>query len=221
MKKAAVLWTGGKDSALALFESMGDFHIECLVTFVPTSGKNFVAHPLALMQLQAESIGLEHRCVPITEPFEKGYVDAIAALADSGIEVLITGDISLVNNQPNWIRQCAAGLVETHMPLWEQPRDVLLGKLVENSFEVICTLAYKQHFRNTIVGKMLDRGLVRKLLDKEHVAGIDPCGENGEYHTSVLSAPYFSHAIDLKGKRVVEADEYYHLVFDDISLSNM
>lgn len=74
MKKAAVLWTGGKDSALALFESMGDFHIECLVTFVPTSGKNFVAHPLALMQLQAESIGLEHRCVPITEPFERAML---------------------------------------------------------------------------------------------------------------------------------------------------
>ncbi|MDH5436921.1 MAG: diphthine--ammonia ligase [Gammaproteobacteria bacterium] len=216
MKNAAILWTGGKDSALALFESIGKFALDRLVTFVPEPQTEFLAHPVTLMKFQAESIGLRHQNIPIRKPFKDSYVEAIAGLKESGVEVLITGDISSVNNQPNWIKQCAEGILETHMPLWEVNRKELLHKLRDNDFEVICSLAYKKDFTNTIVGKRLDSALIEKLLDLGSRSGFDPCGENGEYHTCVLSAPFFDYKLKLLGENIKETDKFYYLVFEEI-----
>lgn len=107
MQKAAVLWTGGKDSVLALFESLRHFSIDRLVTFVPKPRHRFYAHPLELMNAQAESIGLPHQCLTVKEPFKDSYQKALSGLAQGGIDTVITGDIAPVDGQPNWINECA------------------------------------------------------------------------------------------------------------------
>ena len=207
--KAAVLWTGGKDSALAFQVSLNLYDIRRLVCFVPSDGRQFLAHPTELMEIQAQKIGIPIEFVPISEPYKPSYRQQIEAIKDTGIEILITGDISTVGGLPNWIEEVAAGLVEVHKPLWELDRHAILDTLISNKFKVICSLAYKKHFQTTIAGKYLDADLISELKQLP----IDACGEQGEYHTWVLDAPFFKEPVQLEGTRVIDADGYYYLTY--------
>ncbi|MDE0018246.1 MAG: hypothetical protein OXU51_18840 [Candidatus Poribacteria bacterium] len=209
-KKAAVLWTGGKDSALAFQVSLNLYDIRRLICFVPADNRQFLAHPTELMELQAQKIEIPIEFVPISEPYKQSYRQQIEAMRDTGIEILITGDISTVDGMPNWIEAVAAGLVEVHKPLWESDRHAILDTLISNKFKVICSLAYKKHFQQTIVGRYLDAELISELKQLP----IDACGEQGEYHTWVLDAPFFKEPVQLEGTHVVDADAYYYLTYE-------
>ena len=213
MKKAAVLWTGGKDSALAFQVSLNLYDIRRFVCFVPADNRRFYAHPTELMELQAQKIGIPIEFVPIAEPYKLSYQRQIEMLRDHGIEVLITGDISTVDGMPNWIEEVAAGLVEVHKPLWELDRDAILDTLIFNDFKVVCSLAYKKYFQLTIAGRYLDAELISELKQLP----IDTCGEQGEYHTWVLDAPFFKEPLQLEGTRVVETAAYCYLTYECIT----
>ena len=210
MKKAVVLWTGGKDSALALQVSLNLYDIRGLVCFVPADNRQFYAHPTQLMELQARKIGLPIEFIPISKPYALSYRQQIEKIRDNGIEVLITGDISTVGGMPNWIDGVAADLAQVYKPLWELDREAILDELVSKEFKVVCSLAYKKYFSSTIAGRYLDVKLISELKQLP----IDICGEQGEYHTWVLDAPFFKEFIQLEGVRVVEAAEYYYLTFE-------
>lgn len=209
MKKAAVLWTGGKDSALAFQVSLNLYDIRRLVCFVPADNRQFYAHPTQLMELQAQKIGLPIEFMPISEPYESSYRQQIKKVKDTGIAVLITGDISTVGGMPNWIDGVAAGLAEVYKPLWELDREAILDTLIANQFEVVCSLAYKKYFQPTIAGRYLGLELISELKRLP----IDACGEQGEYHTWVLDAPFFREPVELEGLRVIEADAYCYLTY--------
>jgi len=106
MQSAAMLWTGGKDCSLALYEAGRDgYDVRCLVTFAP-SNPNFLAHPPAFIKMQAQAMALPHYILPISEPFEKSYEAALCKLREKmGISTVITGDIAEVGGSPNWIRE--------------------------------------------------------------------------------------------------------------------
>ncbi len=208
--KAAVSWTGGKDSALALQVSLNLYDIRRLVCFVPADNRQFYAHPIPLMELQARKIGIPIEFMPITESYRSSYRQQIRILRDSGIEVLITGDISTVGGMPNWIDGVATNLVGVYKPLWELDRHTLLDTLISEKFEVICSLAYKKYFLPTIAGRYLDAELISELKQLP----VDACGEQGEYHTWVLDAPFFKEPLQLKGIRVVDTAEYCYLTYD-------
>jgi len=208
--KAAVLWTGGKDSALAFQVSLNLYDIRRLICFVPADNRQFYAHPTELMALQAQKIGMPMEFVPISEPYKQSYRQQIEAIRDTGIEILITGDISTVDGMPNWIEEVAAGLVEVYKPLWELDRHAILDTLISDKFKVVCSLAYKKHFQQTIAGRYFDAELISELKQLP----IDACGEQGEYHTWVLDAPFFQAPVQLKGKRVVDVNEYCYLTYE-------
>ena len=210
MMKAAVLWTGGKDSALALHLSSNLHDIRSLICFVPADNRQFYAHPTQLMTLQARKIGIPIEFMPISEPYKLSYRAQIKKIRDAGIEVLITGDISTVGGMPNWIDEVATGLVDVEKPLWELDRGAILDTFASNPFEVVCSLSYKKHFEPTITGRYLDLELISELRQLP----IDPCGEQGEYHTWVLDAPFFKAPVQLEGTRIVDAPEYCYLTYE-------
>ena len=210
MKKAAVLWTGGKDSALALQVSLNLYDIRRLVCFVPADNRQFYAHPRPFMELQAQKIGTPIEFMPISEPYQLNYRQQIQVLRDNGIEVLITGDIATVNGMPNWIDSVSENLVGVYKPLWKLDRHAILDTLISNKFKVVCSLAYKKYFETTIAGRYLDTKLISELKQLP----IDACGEQGEYHTWVLDAPFFKEALQLKGIRVVDVPEYCYLTYE-------
>ncbi len=210
MMKAAVLWTGGKDSALALHRSLNLYDIKRLICLVPADNRQFYAHPTQLMALQAQKIGIPIEFVPISKPYKLSYRRQIETIRDRGIEMLITGDTSTVGGMPNWIDEVAAGLVGVDKPLWELDRYAILDTLTSNKFEVICSLSYKKYFQPTITGRYLDSELISELKQLP----IDPCGEQGEYHTWVLDAPFFEATVQLEGTRIVDAPEYCYLTYE-------
>ena len=194
---AAALWTGGKDSSLALYESRRlGCTILCLVTFVPCGAK-FRAHPLDFLKYQSEALGLPHYTIRVDEPFTRSYRDAILSLKSRfGIDTLITGDIAEVDGFRNWIRMCSENSgVNVLTPLWHRNRVKLLNRLLELEFKVIFSCVKGPWFTEEWLGKRLTETLVRRLCELNAKTGLDICGEQGEYHTLVLDAPQFKKSI--------------------------
>ena len=111
MTTAAVLWTGGKDSALALHLSLNLYDIRRLICFVPADNRQFYAHPTQLMALQAQKIGIPIEFMPISEPYKQSYRQQIETIKDAGIEVLLRA-ISLLSVE------CPIGLTRLLQVWW-------------------------------------------------------------------------------------------------------
>ena len=211
--KTAVLWTGGKDSALALYEAQrsgNDIHL--LVTFAPP-GFRFRAHPIALMAQQAEAMGIGHRVITIEEPIRDNYVAALGQLAErDGIAVVVTGDISEVDGKPNWIRECSQGLaLDIQTPLWHRDREELLDRLITVGYKTLFTCVKAPWFTAEWVGRELDRAAVQAMRELRITTGLDLCGEQGEYHTMVTDGPPFRHRIEIPAYSVRTDDGLAYL----------
>jgi uncharacterized protein (TIGR00290 family) len=207
MQNAAMLWTGGKDSALALFEaSRSGYHVRSLVTFAPPQ-PDFLAHPLAFMKLQAEALGLPHSVLQVSEPFEEGYETHLRRMRDEGIDAVITGDIAEVGGSPNWIRERSRPVgMEVHTPLWGRDRQDLLEQLLSHRFEVMFSCVKKRWLTESWVGRQLDEPAITDLRTVRERTGLDLCGEEGEYHTLVSDGPQFKRAIHAKSYSVRATD---------------
>ena len=204
-KRAAVLWTGGKDCSLALHEARrSGLLVEELVTFAPPLPV-FLAHPLPFLKLQAAAMGLRHRVITIRPPVEDGYALAVKALQSEGIGTLVTGDIAEVGGSPNWMREVSRGTgLEVLTPLWGRDRRGLLSDLLDGGFKAVFSLVKRPWFTPEWVGRALNRIAVAELASL--VPSPDLCGENGEYHTLVLDGPIFKNALQLAAFGVGEKD---------------
>lgn len=207
---AAVLWTGGKDCALAFMKAQeAGYHITHLVTFAPEN-PDFKAHALSFIQQQVAAIGLPHLLLTVTPPLQESYEDAIQHLKDTyQIHTLVTGDIDEIDGHPNWMAKCSekSGM-QVYAPLWKKDREFLLNELLKHQFQVIFSLVKKPFFSQEWVGKNIDETVISVL---KHKLNIDICGENGEYHTMVTNAPYFNNKIQLDRFRTEEHEHYYYL----------
>jgi diphthine-ammonia ligase len=197
---AAVLWTGGKDCSLALHEARAaGLDVRALVTFTPRE-PDFLAHPLPVLEAQARAAGLPHQRLVIDEPFRDGYERALRTLRDEGVAALVTGDIAEVAGHPNWVRECAEPLgLRVETPLWGRERPALLARLLELRFHVVVSCVDTRRLPAEWVGRTLDAAAVAELHALHTSHGVDPCGENGEYHSLVLQAPFFERRVDLGG----------------------
>ena len=197
---AAVLWTGGKDSFLALYEAkLLGYKVKNLVTFTPRE-PDFLAHPLSFMKYQAEALELPHYALEIDEPFKQSYEKAISSLRERyGIGTLITGDIAEINGHNNWIRECSeySGM-DVLTPLWELDRHKLIDRLISCKFKVIFSCVKKPWFTEEWLGMELNRHSLEQLLKISAETGLDICGEQGEYHTLVLDGPQFRKSIHIR-----------------------
>ena len=219
LSKAAVLWAGGKDSSLALYEArfLG-YEVLSLVTFVPREPK-FRAHPLRFMEYQAEALGLPHFTLEVNEPFRKSYEKAIHSLRERHrINTLITGDIAEVDCCPNWIRKCCEGSgVDVMTPLWGRDRTKLLKQFLSHKFRAVFSYVKKPWFTQDWLGIELNDDSLRRLCKINAETGLDICGENGEYHTLVTDGPVFRQGIDISESQKVLGDGYWFLDLRKVS----
>ena len=218
--KCAVLWTGGKDSALALYEVQRiGYDVVKLVTFAPISGK-FLAHPLSFMACQAEALHVPHTVIEMKEPYKKSYEDAIYALKEKEkIDVLVTGDIAEVDGYPNWIKECSeSARIEVLTPLWNLDRLTLANRLISNGFEVIFSCVKKPWFTADWIGKTLNADTLEQLKKLNQKTGLDICGENGEYHTLVLDGPPFKKRIQMGSHSTIQQDSLMYIDIHGLKL---
>jgi uncharacterized protein (TIGR00290 family) len=211
--KTAVLWTGGKDSALAFHEAdQAGCDIRLLATFAPPAAR-FRAHSIGLMRCQADAMGIRHRVIALEAPLRESYIAALRELAEcDGISVVVTGDIAEVDGKPNWIRECCRDLpLEVQTPLWHRTREELLERLIGGGFKVVFTCVKEPWFTSEWVGRELDRTALRAMRDLHVTTGLDLCGEQGEYHTMVVDGPPFRHRIELPAYSVRTSDGLSYL----------
>ena len=200
MENVAILWTGGKDSSMALYEAgQNGYCVRCLVTFAPPA-KDFLAHPLAFIKMQAQALALPHYVLPITAPFKKSYETSLRRLRDEiGIDCVVTGDIAEVNGNPNWIRERSRPVgMSVHTPLWGRDRNTLLRQLLDRGFKALFSCVKTRVLNEKWIGRELNDSTIAKLHVIRKRTGLDLCGEEGEYHTLVVDGPQFKRGVDIR-----------------------
>jgi len=199
--KVAVSWSGGLESSLACHKVIKEGHdVACLVTFVLGPYWPAMGHPLQIMRLQSESMGIPLIMLKIEEPYKEGYRKAIANLIETrGIEGIVTGDIYVVDDvHGNWMESVTEGLdIKVMMPLWERDTSEVLDDEMSSGFRAVFTCVKEPFFTEEWIGRELNKGTVKDLRALAEKNGMDPCGENGEYHTMVIDGPIFKKPIKI------------------------
>jgi diphthine-ammonia ligase len=210
--RAAVSWSGGKDSYLALHRSRASYEVVALITMFNEDGSRSRSHGLRpeILEAQAHRLGL-----PICKgrgswaTYESGYLQALADARALGISHVIFGDIMYESNREFPERVCdVSGLMPVE-PLWGEPTDRLYREFVLTGADARVVTVKD----SVLDASWLGRRLTLNLLDDLRAAGADPCGEHGEYHTVVIDAPAFSSPIDLARLDHVSRDGCWALDF--------
>ncbi|MBO0947435.1 Dph6-related ATP pyrophosphatase [Fibrella forsythiae] len=203
-----VNWSGGKDSALALhrIRQQGQFAVQHLLTTINGAFGRVSMHGVReeLIEAQAERLGLPLTTVRLPETasmelYQATMDNTLRPLVAAGVTHSVFGDIFLEDLRRWREEQLAITGLTGVFPLWKVPSLALLDEFWAAGFQTIVVAVNGQHLDRSFCGRVLDRQFVADLP-----AGVDPCGENGEFHTFVFDAPYFSSQIDITVGEVVE-----------------
>jgi diphthine-ammonia ligase len=197
MKNAVVLWTGGKDSCLALHIAQEqNLSIVGLVTFVPVGNPLFRAHPQPEMEQQAKRLGLKVHFLEVREPYKESYIDKLKWVkSELGAATAVTGDIDYVGGCANWIVECCEQAeLEVFRPLWQREREWVMEQLLARKIQARISFVSHSAIPPEWNGRLIDSKLLQELRAICKTNGIDLAGENGEYHTMVMAAPGMGEA---------------------------
>jgi uncharacterized protein (TIGR00290 family) len=151
------------------------------------------------MSQQSEALGIPHVTLKVEEPYRETYRSAISRLIRTeAIRGIVTGDIRELPDHERWIESVCEGLdVEVIMPLWNAESSEVLDAVVAQGFKPVFTCVRQPWFNEEWLGRELDSKCVEELNALHDTFKIDPCGENGEYHTMVLDGPMFKQSIKI------------------------
>ena len=207
-ERIAMCFSGGKDSALALhaMQRSGAYRVETLITTVTDAYDRVSMHGVrrALVRDQAASIGvaLVEVVVPpqsSNEIYERAMAAAFDRLHDDGIRRVAFGDIFLEDLREYRERQLAASGLECLFPIWKQPTAVLAQSFIRDGFEAVAVCINPAVLDSSFAGRAFDAAFVADLPE-----GVDPCGENGEFHTFVWAGPILPRPVPVMRGEVVE-----------------
>jgi len=218
--KIAVSWSGGMESALACHKVLKEgYDVAYLVVFVAETWPLF-CHPIPIMELQAKALGIPLLKLGVKEPYEQSYREAITHLIDKGIEGIVTGDIYVVDDvHGRWMDKVTEGLdISVIMPLWNQDTSKVLDEEVSSGFRSIFTCLGQQWFTEEWLGRELNEKSVKDLKALAKESGMDPCGENGEYHTMTIDGPIFKETIEISKFRKEKHDNRLFIKISECSL---
>ena len=215
--KAFVSWSSGKDSAWALHvaRQAGELDIVGMLTTTNAAFDRVAMHGVreALLEAQAAQAGLPLTKVPLPWPcpndaYEALMADAVARLVADGVTHMIFGDLFLEDIRAYRDRNLADTGITPVYPLWRRDTHDLAREMVAAGLAatVVC-----------IDPKQLDAGFAGRTIDARFLDdlpdGVDPCGENGEFHTLVTDGPMFDRPIQVKVGETVTRDGF---VFTDV-----
>jgi uncharacterized protein (TIGR00290 family) len=213
----ALSWSGGKDSALVLWTLRRRLlEPEALITTVTESYERISMHGVRreLLARQAEVLGipLVEVLIPpgcVNEIYEVRMAEAFAAAPLSGIEAVAFGDLFLEDVRAYRERRLASAGKRGLFPLWGQDTAALARKFLDAGFEATLVCVDPRVLDSSFAGRRYDGRLLAELPP-----GVDPCGENGEFHTFVSAGPIFAGPIACVTGEIVERDGF---VFCDLT----
>lgn len=218
-RKFVASFSGGKDSVLALYESMKVGEPIALIVMMEEEGKRSRSHgmPPELIQAQADSIGLPvYTAAASWEEYEDKFMVLLEHAKRQGAEVLVTGDLDMpVDNCWHDKVTRNAGL-QLGMPLWQKDHQEVAEACIDLGFTaVLVTVNLSLGMREDDLGRTLTRGYIKELQSR----GIDPCGEGGEFHTTVIDGPIFRHPIPVRKGSIVKHGDYAFLPLELLGTS--
>jgi uncharacterized protein (TIGR00290 family) len=210
--KSLIAWSSGKDSAWALYEARrsGEHEIVGALTTVTETFGRVSMHGVReeLLKAQLEAAGVPLKIVPIPFPCPNEVYEARmgAALANAkaeGVTHVIFGDLFLEDVRAYREAKMAGTGIAPVFPLWGRPTDALARTMIEGGLKTHLVTVDLKAMPKSFAGRKFDAALLNEIP-----AGVDPCGERGEFHTCVLAGPMFSRAIPASVGDVVEREGF-------------
>ncbi|MED4456333.1 diphthine--ammonia ligase [Metabacillus fastidiosus] len=204
-------FSGGKDSVLALYKAAKVGKAVGLIVMMEEEGKRSRSHGMSpeLIHAQAGSIGLPVYTAPASwTDYEKVFMQLLEKAKNQGAEVLVTGDLDMPAHGC-WHEKVTknAGL-KLGMPLWEMNHHEAVQEFINLGFvTIIVTVNLSFGMREDDLGRTLTHEYVKEL----EARGIDPCGEGGEFHTTVINGPIFKHPIPVRKGEIIKDGDYAFL----------
>lgn len=212
-KDAFCSWSGGKESALALFRARrSGFTITRLINMVTEDGTHSRTHGLEanLLSLQARTIG-----IPLTQrrttwkSYEEEFKKVLSHFHAEGILRGVFGDIDMEEHRA-WVeRVCSECNVRPSLPLWLEKRDDILSEFLNEGFKAVIVAVDRRYLDDRWIGREVDPAFVN---DIQALGGdVDICGEKGEYHTFVYDGPIFQRPVPFEMVGIRSTDEHFFL----------
>ena len=216
--KTLLAWSSGKDSAYSLHVlRQAGVEVVGLLTTVNSAHDRVAMHAVrrTLLEAQARAAGLPLRIVPIPSPcpnevYEAAMDAALVTARLAGVEAIAFGDLFLEDIRRYREEKLAGTGLTPLFPLWGRPTRALADEMLASGLEARLTCVDPRVLPASFAGRAFDAALLRDLPP-----GVDPCGENGEFHTFAWSGPMFRAPIEVRPGEVVTRDGF---VFADLLL---
>ena len=201
--RLGVLFSGGKDSTLALHLAAQKEQAVCLITVVSKNKESYMFHTpnIDVTVLQAQALGLPLVSVVTEGQKEEELADLEKAIVEAKekyqIDGVVTGAVESVYQASRVQRICNRLDVWSFNPLWKHDQKALLETLVARNFKVVISGIFAYPLDETWLGNQIDAAVIARLVQLQGQYGISPSGEGGEIETTVLDAPMFKRKIEI------------------------
>jgi diphthine-ammonia ligase len=194
-KRYALMWSGGKDSALVLDRArQSGLDVARLISFYDsaTGRVRFHATRVEMLEAQATAIGVDLHAIPTNWPgMEASLGRELASLRDEGFTGVVFGDIHLADVRAWYEKRVVAAGLEHVEPIWGEPPPALLADFVSSGGRAVITCVELAKLDQSWLGRVTDEQFA---TDIEQTA-VDACGENGEYHSFAFAGPVFKQPV--------------------------
>jgi len=214
MKKIWLSWSSGKDSAWALhvLRQQGEYEIAGLLTTINSAFDRVAMHGTrrALVEKQAEAARVPLIAVPLPWPcsnadYECAMKSACHKAMAEGVNAIAFGDLFLADVRAYRERQLAGTGLEPLFPLWQMPTGPLARQMVESGLRARLVCVDPRQLDPAFAGREFDQQLLADLPP-----GVDPCGENGEFHSFAYAGPMFQREIPIATGERIERDGFWY-----------
>lgn len=211
-KKTWLSWSSGKDSAWALHElrQSGEYEVTGLFTTINSAFERVAMHAVRvdLLRRQAQAAGLPLHLIEIPYPcsneqYAAVMTDFMEHARNDEVRYMAFGDLYLQDVRRYREERMQGSGIEPVFPLWGRPTRELLQEMLAGGLRACLTCVDPRVLPAEFAGCELTPALLQRLP-----SGIDPCGENGEFHTFVFAGPMFAHPLDIERGEVVERDGF-------------
>ena len=214
-EKVVVGWSGGKDSAFALYEVQRSrtYEVTALITTMTEDYDRISIHGVrrVLLEQQAGALGLPLEKMFIKKgasnaDYEAEFNEILQKYANKGVASMVFGDIFLQD-----VRSYREGLLskvgmQGTFPLWKKDTKKLAEEFIDCGFKTVITVVDSNVLGKDYAGREYDRQLLADLPK-----GVDPCGENGEFHSFVYDGPNFKKPVEFtKGEVVLRENRFWY-----------
>lgn len=212
-KPLIISWSGGKDSCFALHEiqKISTFQVAALLTTITRDYDRISMHGVRriLLERQASSLGQQLRTVSISknagnDEYENNMSEALMDYRESGVSSVAFGDLFLEDVRSFRERLLAKNGMQGVFPLWQRNTTDLIREFIDLGYKSIVTCVNSQLLDGSFVGRIIDYSFLKSLP-----SNIDPCGENGEYHSFVFDGPIFREPVRFSSGACVLRDSFW------------